>query len=200
MTRDSEIICFKHCGSDSIFCNKVPKECPLCGSEIFSYILEPFVIPYPCCDAAQKPCTIAVRPSNGNFVESYTSSDDLHIAVVNSQGQVFEFDQCGLIIDNAAAWMDCLTLEAIPQSWRDHWDCVLSELCQNPKWTAQNYDENFTNCFTFVIDFFKNLNHPDFKFSSKAEFCEVFVLPKIQETLRYAQLYRKISSKDYCIG
>ena len=193
---NSEIICFKHCDSRPVFCKKLPATCPVCSEKILSYILEPSTIPYPCGNATENPCSIAVRPSAGNFLDDYKPTDDLHIAIVNSQGRIFEFDRGGLMVDDFVSWKDCLCLDGAPESWYSHWDSALCHLCNDTKWREENYKQDSTNCFSFVMDFLELLNYSRLQFLDKEQMCESIVLPKIREALRYISIYRELKFRE----
>lgn len=197
MTSHPSIKCFKHCSSESVFCKQVPTICPLCKKSTNSFILEPFEIPYPFVNANQSPTSIVLRPSFGDFLHDFDSNHDLHIGVVNSRGQIAEFDKRGLIKDDFAKWTNCVALRLIPKSWESHWDKILEIICQNSKWNPTNYHEKSMNCFNFVIEFLEILKFENIQFMSKEEMCEIFILPKLQDAMRYISLYRKLLNENY---
>ncbi|XP_012263671.2 MKRN2 opposite strand protein [Athalia rosae] len=199
---DSEacVICFKHCCSRAIFCKQVPDDCPLCNSAIADYELEPFRLPYPFTKAKESPVTVVIRPSIGNFLNDYNVTDDLHIGIVDSEGFVWEFDTPGLIKDDFLNWENCLAFKIVPQSWTDHWDQILRRTCNNRKWSSINYREDTLNCFDFVLEFLKALKFEDLVFFSKEEFCQQFIIPKIQDALKFITIYRKLRDADYFVA
>ena len=159
MSTDNILICFKHCCASSIFCKKVPEACPICNSSLSTFVLEPFVIPYPLVNAKDYPCSIVVRPSLGNFLENYTPKDDLHIGITNSNGIVFEYDKFGIIKNDKLKWTNCVAIECIPESWISQWEEVLSYLCNDSQWNSCNYNEISFNCFNFVLSFLNHLKY-----------------------------------------
>lgn len=200
MYADNNIICFQHCCSTSIFCKQVPTVCPLCNNNCLSkFTLEPFVVPHPLVNAKDHPCCIIVRPSTGNFLDNYTAADDLHIGVTNSLGNIVEFDKCGLVSNDYQKWKECVAISLIPESWQTFWDELLMEMSNSSKWHWNNYDEVNFNCFNFVIEFLKNLKHPDMQFVDKESLCEAFILPKIENILKYALLHTKLMDKQYYV-
>ncbi|XP_012273074.1 MKRN2 opposite strand protein [Orussus abietinus] len=196
---DPGIICFRHTCENTIFCREVPKNCPICESIVTNYLLVPFRIPYPFVNAIHNPTTIVLRPSAGTFLDDYNVSDDLHIAVVNSEGYIVEFDTCGIIINNFSNWTNCVSLKVIPESWESHWDRTLETIRKNVKWNADNYNEVSMNCFSFVIEFLNLLTYPGFHFSCKEDLCKELILPKIQDTLRYISIYRNLKNNNYLV-
>lgn len=199
MSCDPRIICFQHCSSKAIFVKKVEEKCPLCGSTVFDYTLEPFEIPYPFTRATHNPTAIVVRPSRGDFLDDYTIGDDLHIGIVDSGGCVVEFDKYGLTIDDSVRWNHCLALKVVPRSWESHWDRTLEVTRKDAKWNPRNYDQTTMNCFNFVIEFLNGLKYKNVEFMNKEGMCETFVLPKIRDTLRYLSIHRKLKDRDYFV-
>lgn len=199
MNSKDNLICFKHCSSASIFCKKVPNNCPVCDSLLDEFLLEPFAIPYPLANAREHPYSVVIRPSKGNFLDDYKVSDDLHIGVTDSNGTVLEYDTCGLIQNDILKWTDCAAIRFIPESWETFWDQILLEICKDTKWNSNNYNGFSLNCFSFVITFLNNLKYSEVQFMNKEDMCEVFILPKLQNILKYALLYRELKDKSFCI-
>ncbi|XP_051159110.1 MKRN2 opposite strand protein [Leptopilina boulardi] len=199
MTSRPTIICFKHCLSESIFCNKVPSICPLCKKSIVTFKLEPFEIPYPFINAKQNPTSIILRPSYGDFLHNFNINQDLHIGVVNSNGEIFEFDKRGLVKNDFSKWTNCISLKLIPKSWELHWDETLEIITKNSKWKTNNYHELTFNCFNFIIEFLELLKFENIQFMNKEEMCENLILPKLQEAMRFISLYRKLLTNNYIV-
>lgn len=199
MTSRPTIICFKHCSEKSIFCNQVPLLCPLCNKLIVTFTLEPFEIPYPFINANQNPTSIILRPSSGDFLHDFNVNQDLHIGIVDSNCQIFEFDRRGLMKNDFTKWTNCVALKLIPKSWESHWDDTLEIIVNNSKWNVKNYHEISMNCFNFIIEFLEILKFEDIQFMNKEEMCETFILPKLQEAIRYVSLYRKLMNENYFI-
>lgn len=122
--------------------------------------------------------------------------DDLHIGITNSNGNVFEFDKCGLVINDNIKWKNCAAIEMIPDSWQMFWDEILTEMCNDSKWKPSNYNDATFNCFNFVISFLQKLNYKNTQFMNKEEMCEAFVLPRIQTILKYASIYKNLKDRD----
>ena len=193
------VICFKHCSSESIFCKEVPAICPFCKKSTNTFILEPFQIPYPFTNAIQNPTSIVIRPSSGNFLHDFNINHDLHIGIVDSNGQILEFDKRGLIKNDYANWTNCVSLKLVPDSWESHWDETLEVTCKNVMWQSNNYHDKLMNCFNFVIEFLRLLKYENIQFMKKEEMCEIFILPKLQEAVRYISLYRKLINENFFI-
>lgn len=192
MTSLPSIICFKHCSSESIICKQVPTVCPLCQKSTTTFILEPFQIPFPFTKATENPTSIVIRPSSGDFLNNFNTNSDLHIGIVNSTCHIFEFDKRGLTKNDFTKWTNCFALKLVPSSWELHWDETLETTCQSLKWQSHNYDDKLMNCFNFVIEFLRLLKYESVQFMTKEDMCEAFILPKLQEALRYISLYRKL--------
>ncbi|XP_024941220.1 MKRN2 opposite strand protein [Cephus cinctus] len=199
MNSDPGILCFLHCSSKSVFCKKVPEKCPICQEFLSTFMLEPFRLPYPFVNAADNPNTIIIMPSQGDFLNNYNASNDLHIGIVNSNGTIFEYDKNGLVIDDNLKWQCCLAFKIISESWESHWDNAIDIISKDSKWSVTNYNENTNNCFSFVIAFLKKLVYKDFEFTNKEDICKMLILPKIQDALRYISFYRKLKESDYYI-
>ncbi|XP_066589506.1 MKRN2 opposite strand protein isoform X1 [Prorops nasuta] len=199
MVANPGLICFSHCDSKRVFCKNVPEKCPHCHLSLLDFTIEPFQIPYPCGSARHHPCSIAVRPSVGTFLNDYDVNSDLHIAIVNSKMNIVEFDRTGLRFNDYSKWTDCITLEVIPSSWESHWDKTLDVVSKEDKWNIDNYHSTVFNCFTFVLDFLNQLNFPQLKSVNKENLCEKFILPKIQEVIRYSKIYRQLNNNLYVI-
>ncbi|XP_046485740.1 MKRN2 opposite strand protein [Neodiprion pinetum] len=197
MNHDPCVICFKHCSSTAIFCKQVPAICPVCNATIFEYLLEPFRLPNPFANAREYPVTVVLRPSLGDFLNDYTITDDLHIGVVDSKGNIFEYDKPGVIKNDFSNWLSCLAFDIVPDSWTDHWDTTIQKISTDEKWSCQDYNQDSFNCFNFVLEFLTQLKYSGALFASKEEFCERFVIPKIQDALKFVTLYRQLKYVDH---
>lgn len=200
MSLDPRIVCFKHCDSRAIFCKEVPFVCPLCNLAINDYALEPFRLPNPFVNAKESPTTITIRPSRGDFLNDYKVTEDLHIGIVDSEGRVFEFDKPGILKNDFTNWKNCLALKIVPESWTEHWDLTLETVCNDKKWSSLNYREDSFNCFNFVIEFLNELKYDKVKFNGKENFCRHFLIPRIQDALKFVKFYRKLKNVDYFVS
>lgn len=174
--------------------------CPVCASPIRNFIADPFRIPYPFANATHRQASIVIRPSRGTFLDDYDVAHDLHVGIVDSNGNVVEFDQNGLILNDTVRWTDCIALETVPVAWRTRWDDTLRLMLVDVKWKSVNYDEIRMNCFNFVLEFFNTLGYPDLRFRSKEELCERLILSRIQTAVRYSSLYRVLKDQEYLIS
>ncbi|XP_011500483.1 PREDICTED: MKRN2 opposite strand protein [Ceratosolen solmsi marchali] len=192
----NNLICFQHCCTTYIFCKTVPEKCPICDNFLTTLLLEPFVIPYPLVNAKDYPCSIVVRPSVGSFLDDYNVNNDLHIGITNSSGMVIEYDECGLVRDDGDKWKCCASIRLIPESWVTFWDENLNKMCNDVIWNANNYDNAEFNCFNFVISFLKELKYSDIQFMNKVDMCKEFILPRIQNILKYVSLCNYLKDKE----
>ncbi|XP_057320456.1 MKRN2 opposite strand protein [Microplitis mediator] len=190
-----DILCFKHCNSKSIFCKTIPEKCPICNIKLINLSIEPFVLPYCCTKAANNPTSIVLKPSYGTFCNDYNITNDMHIGLVDSQCQLYEYDHRGITHNNFDDWSDCIVInDLIPESWYCHWDEVLSQLIINPIWSSSNYNPTSFNCYNFIIEFLKLLNYNNLKFIDKEHVFNEFFLPKLRYTLKYIYIYRKLKN------
>ncbi|XP_015173802.1 PREDICTED: MKRN2 opposite strand protein [Polistes dominula] len=197
---DPGIICFRHCNIKNVFCKTIPEECPLCKEFIVNFRIEPFRIPYPFTNATSQSTSIVIKPSRGTFLDNYEINDLLHIGVINSSGNLFEFDRYGLIINNFAQWTSCIAIEVVPSSWNYYWDEILNIMRQDSKWKPINYNEDTMNCFNFVREFLYKLNYTNLQFKSAENMCRELILPKLHEAVRYITLYKKLKYGEYFIS
>ncbi|KAL3282927.1 hypothetical protein HHI36_006085, partial [Cryptolaemus montrouzieri] len=196
---ESDILCFKHCGT-KIFCFDIPEICPACVQTISTDNLEdvPFRIPHPFIKAVQYPCAIVMKSTQGNLLEDYHNSKDLHIGVTNSKGSVFEFDSEGLVNHKTKEWNQSILIYKATEVWYDHWDLVLEEVRGEIRWRAEEYDEVNNNCYTFVLEFLKKLESDELKgyIGNKEDFSKQFVVPKTNVVRSYITMYRNVKKMD----
>ena len=97
------ILCFEHCDK-KVICVKLPDSCPVCQTSITQCKLKmpPFKLPSPFSRAQDHPCTIVIKPTNGDFLNDYRNHGNLHIAVTNSKGFVIEYDMEGIHRDRTS--------------------------------------------------------------------------------------------------
>ncbi|XP_055838436.1 MKRN2 opposite strand protein [Episyrphus balteatus] len=196
VTSDPGILCFHHC-TVKVFCFNLPNVCPNCNCEMDRTMPKfmPFRLPYPFIRASQYPCGIVLRPTTGDFLNDYNNSMDLHIGVTTSHGSIVEFDRNGLQrrSDNNA-WWQCLLVGDVPDPWHDLWDDVLMQICKQPHWTIDHYNEETYNCYTFVLKFLEALGYAGLSEAaqSKTVFCEKYIVPRTTTAGKYISLYRKL--------
>ena len=69
---DPGILCFQHCDKKSkVFCLELPDYCPICDSPMNSIELRipPFQVPYPFTYTRRAPCSVLIRPTEGDFLQ-----------------------------------------------------------------------------------------------------------------------------------
>ncbi|XP_037921962.1 MKRN2 opposite strand protein [Hermetia illucens] len=163
--------------------------------------LLPFRLPYPFIRASQYPCAVVLRPTTGDFLNDYNNSTDLHIAVTTSKGTIVEFDRNGLQRHSdksgQSSWSQCLLVENVPEPWHELWDEVLLQICKQPNWTTDDYNEEAYNCYTFVLTFLQAVGYSALSkdAENKTYFCEKYIVPRTTTAGKYISLYRKI--RDY---
>lgn len=213
IVNDPGIICFQHCKS-KIFSFKLLSKCPECHMELNSddtFKMMPFRLPYPFIDPHQHPCSIILRPTNGDFLNDYFNAMNLHIAVTTSTGAIIEFDQNGWsktrsndCCTNSTRWLQSLAVENVPESWFDHWDGILNEMemAKDIKWTSNTYHENNYNCYTFVLDFLQKLQYGTLSAAAtnRTTFCEQYIIPRTTAAGKYISLFRKIRDHGFYLN
>lgn len=208
MVNDPGIICFQHCRS-KIFAIDVLPKCPECDADLSdndnAFHMIPFRLPYPFVIPHQHPCSIVLRPTNGDFLNDYFNAMNLHIAITTSTGTIVEFDQDGWMETRkdcsrqAQLWGQSLVVDSVPIAWHEHWDTVLHNMrsTAEQKWTAQLYDEDRYNCYTFVLEFLQRVQYGSLSTAAqnRSTFCEQYIIPRTTAAGKYISLYRKI--RDY---
>ncbi|XP_059480634.1 MKRN2 opposite strand protein [Neocloeon triangulifer] len=199
MNRDPGLICFKHCKSD-VFVFSLPEKCPECELVLSSDIeITPVRIPFPFSRASQHPCSLVLRPTNGDFLRSYSNNADLHIGVTNSKGQIFSYDEDGLKREPSEDWNECLSIQCFETFTliEDIWDGVLEMLLKSDDWTSKRYHEDTHNCYTFILHFLGKLPHCNLQSftSDRKTFCEKVLIPQTVTAGKYISLFRRVSDK-----
>uniref|UniRef100_A0A182IQW2 Uncharacterized protein n=1 Tax=Anopheles atroparvus TaxID=41427 RepID=A0A182IQW2_ANOAO len=201
-----DLICFRHCGK-SIFVYDNVSMCPLCKEALSSRLDSiPFTLPYPFVKAQQYPCSVVLRPSHGDFLSSFDNQRNLHIGLTSSIGSIFEYDVNGLIHTSAKTvgindWNQCILVAQVTSSWYDRWDAVLNEFLKNDAWKKEFYQEQSHNCYTFVLNFLKSLDHYELSryCHDKISFSEMFLVPKTQNAAKYITIHRGLNSCSYWV-
>lgn len=183
--------------------SKCPEcERPICGDDTMQ--LMPFRLPFPFSKPHENPCSIILRPTHGDFLNDFYNSMDLHIGVTTSRGSVIEFDKRGLSVSSAAIeWNQSLIVDTVPEPWYDHWDSVLDAMNTTDagQWTADHYQEDEFNCYTFVLEFLTRLGYGTLSTMAqhRNRFCEHYIIPRTTAAGKYISLYRKIRDHGYYI-
>ena len=106
-----EILCFQHCDTKAFFIDTLPEYCPVCQASLADCHLKlpPFRVPNPfkslhysdkmaCRRQEQCKVVICTAFGSGDFLHDYDSKGNLHIAVTDSRGDVFEYDTVKIIL------------------------------------------------------------------------------------------------------
>ena len=170
-------------------------------------------------------------PTDGDYSKFITSCDqdeigDLHIGVTNSNSEIYDFDMKGLK-KNSFIWLqtpsifiqlekhikiqlDVTIFDSFSKNeWiLDKWDLTLESIFKDQKWNSSNYDENFFNCFDFVIEFLMEFGFfggdVDSKFSDdinkkkiffKKKLSQNFLETKFHKSLKYLEVLTKLSQE-----
>ena len=113
-TKMVEILCFQHCDTKAFFIDTLPEYCPVCQASLADCHLKlpPFRVPNPfkslhysdkmaCRRREQCKVVICTAFGSGDFLHDYDSKGNLHIAVTDSRGDVFEYDTVKSILATA---------------------------------------------------------------------------------------------------
>lgn len=194
--------CFR-CPCDEkklVFSFSLPNCCGRCGRNLTPENLEVLSpVPKPFVDASQVSSCLLLKPTKGDFLNSYFDGCDLHISVVNSKGLLFEFNSCGLrkvnsqqFLDQLQCWNHSLPIPIDPDKLAKpgQWDECLESTSQMDCWTSSSYDENSWNCYTFVLKFLESLTGRPI---NKEAFTQRYILPKLERAKLYIDWYRKVT-------
>ncbi|QQP49297.1 Uncharacterized protein FKW44_009912 [Caligus rogercresseyi] len=69
---EEKILCFEHCSSQS-FALRLPEKCSMCRTKL----TDPFS------RARDYPCSVVLKPTQGDFLRDYRNGTNLHIALTN---------------------------------------------------------------------------------------------------------------------
>lgn len=202
MNNDSGIICFKHCNNKNIYCIHIPAICPVCKKCLENSMSIPIRVPYPFVRASQQPCSIVVKPTQGDFLNNYKLMDDLHIGATTSSGTVISYNWNG-ISEDTVNWQGCLVVFSLrDRCWETQWDALLTDIVKNDRWDNTRYDEEKHNCFSFIMVFIKRLNYA-LELSSmhlvktREDFAKSHIAPITLKAHKYICLYRKIVENGF---
>ncbi|XP_015918238.1 MKRN2 opposite strand protein [Parasteatoda tepidariorum] len=207
MDVDPGIICYQHChAKKKIFSFIFHDVCDLCHADISDVELRvpPFRIPYPFKGASHEFNSVVIKPSVGDFLNSYENSSDLHIGVTDTNGCVFEYNYSGKLKSNGKDWKQCIAIKLSSNkssSFQRYWDEVLNETFEQECWTPQRYDSENYNCYTFVLTFLRRLKMDDLSpfIADKYSFCQHYVSPQARIAAKYISLYRQLKTKSVII-
>ncbi|GFS86401.1 MKRN2 opposite strand protein [Trichonephila clavipes] len=204
---DPGIICYQHCRKkEKVFSFNLPDICNFCNAELSSTELRipPFRIPYPFRDATKEPNSIVIKPTYGDFLNNYRNSSDLHIGVTDSTGFIYEYDDNGVVKSKNQTWFQCLPIKVIDRmnsSLKQYWDKILYSVFIQNSWTADRYDSEKHNCYSFVLTFLKSLNLQELcpYLRDKTIFCQQFVSPQARVAAKYICLFRQLKDQNIVI-
>ncbi|KAJ8321947.1 hypothetical protein KUTeg_000418 [Tegillarca granosa] len=201
MEEPPAVKCFQHCDRQTnILCFMLPHVCPLCGEDTLNTEsrIPPYQIPSPFVNARQHACSVVIRPTTGTFLRDYENNSNLHVGVTNSRGDVYDFDEEGIHVNNAL-WENCIAIPIIQTTNTvcQNWDTDLVLMSQNVSWSKKRYNEVNYNCFDFVISFLRHVL-PKWKIhENKTRFCEEFILPHTAKVAKYIGIYRNVQKHGY---
>uniref|UniRef100_A0A287D5P6 MKRN2 opposite strand n=2 Tax=Ictidomys tridecemlineatus TaxID=43179 RepID=A0A287D5P6_ICTTR len=195
------LIKFTHC-KKSIYSFSVPRRCPLCQQEVGSAKLEeaPVSISNPFTDGHQEKCSFLLRPTQGTFLREYDGKSDLHVGITNTNGVVYNYNQCGVQRDQAG-WEQSLSVPLVQPNMfglRDQWDRYLEDFSATGAWLPHRYDEDYHNCYSYTLSFINCILTTEGKEQlDKNEFTEKYVIPRTRLASKYIILYRAIEKHGF---
>ncbi|XP_044015401.1 MKRN2 opposite strand protein, partial [Aphidius gifuensis] len=200
MSDNYNVICFKHNNKclSTIFCRNIPNKCPNCLLNL-DLTIPPFKLPCPFTNAANNKSCLIIRPSIGTFL-NYELNNDLHIGIINSNKQLYEFDNRGIVVNDFDNWKSCIVFDNFEESWHSYFDEIINNKLLNnklTKWNKNNYHPINFNCFNFIIEFLNELKYPNYFYNNKIDICDKLILPKIHEAMRFIKIYKHIEKHDF---
>ncbi|XP_055928798.1 MKRN2 opposite strand protein-like [Argiope bruennichi] len=207
MMSDPGIICYQHCQKkEKVFSFTLPDVCNFCNVELSNTELRipPFRIPYPFRDATKEQNSVVIKPTNGDFLHNYKNSSDLHIGVTDSTGFIYEYDVNGITRSKNQSWLQSLPIKVLDRmnsSLKYHWDEVLYSVYNQNSWTAERYDSEDHNCYSFVLTFLKSLCLQELQpfLCNKTIFCQQFVSPQARIAAKYISLFRQLKNQNIVV-
>lgn len=200
---EGNLIALRH----ECLCNKVillmnlSPVCPNCGDTLTSANIENAdQVPSPFVDAKLVTCCILVKPTHGTFIKDYIDGCDLHIAAIDTQGFIHEFNSAGAMKRNVHEiddWNACIAIklgESEDEKWKERWDRGLQSTMSRDHWTKDNYDETNFNCFDFIVSFLRSI---DLRVVSKTHFTQEYLLERIQSLKLYVSWYRRVAENGF---
>jgi hypothetical protein len=206
------IKCFKHCSS-YILCFQVPGYCPICSENMVLCRIPLFVLKCPLIklETNRQPihsCTLLLQPTDSSL-QSLILDDgcDLHIAVVDSNFNVFDFDFNGLNV-NSRQWFDqysiLLQLKTIDNKTRE-WNLILNRmwLKRHKSWSNHQYNVESNNCLDFVVKCLSDFSVYDETFrlnkNQMKSFLSSIIEPTFKESIEYLRSLIEIKENGFQI-
>ncbi|CAL1534816.1 unnamed protein product [Lymnaea stagnalis] len=194
---------FQHCRKDvDLVCFLLPINCPLCNLPTANTEsrIPPYVLPSPFTSSLKSPRSLILKPTHGDFITSYSRACNLHIGITDERGYVYDFDEKGL--NQLSVWPECLPVITADMYDAEAWDQALQSVCgHSASWHESRYHEDQWNCFDFVLQFLRQMRHPEVSGAvtmSKAEFCDHYLTKKAKRAEQYIHLYRQ-ALQDGCV-
>lgn len=128
---------------------------------------------------------------------SSESNSDLHIGLTRSTSELVEFDVDGL--KYGGKWTQCLCVFRVEEPWLQAlWDETINTIINQNSWTANDYEPESNNCYTFVLSVVKALpiGYIADAACSRNDFCQKVIFPKASSAFKYISLYRRVIDSD----
>ncbi|XP_054708549.1 MKRN2 opposite strand protein-like isoform X3 [Uloborus diversus] len=101
-------------------------------------------IPYPFRCACREPNAIVIKPTEGDFLNNYANSSNLHIGITDSKGNVYEYDYSGISQNNGDSWSQCFPIKIFNSKSSclpSEWDKTLDNMQMQKCWSAESLDQ-----------------------------------------------------------
>ncbi|XP_078270103.1 MKRN2 opposite strand protein-like [Rhinoraja longicauda] len=193
---ENRVITFRHCEKD-IYCFNVPEECPICGQNLVGRGLDdaPVCIPNCFVDGHHEKCSFLIKPTEGSFLREYDGKGDLHVAISNTHGVVYNYIETGVQRDGGG-WEECISVPLVqPDMYNliNQWDLYLEQFSTADVWLPNRYNEYEHNCYSYALTFINCVLEAQSKRQlSRTEFTERFVVPRTKRASKYITLYREL--------
>jgi len=149
-----------------------------------------------------QPKSIVVKPTVGSFSRGYSSKSLLHVGVSDSLGNVFNFDERGILIDNG--WSDCLCISLNDpfvennhnNNNNTHWDKELNShfFAERSQLTKPNgkYHQLQNNCYDFVLRFLNRISYEKRTNHTKEELVQSLIGTPMDTLESFLTIMKKI--------
>ncbi|XP_038051377.1 MKRN2 opposite strand protein-like isoform X2 [Patiria miniata] len=186
----------------------LPANCPLCGQKVdASSVTSPVAqYPSPFVSSCGVPFSVVIKPTVGDFLQSYGQDDNLHTGITTSKGTVYSYDETG-VHRECLGWSQCLTvslLEEYDEDLRSGWDRRLAGMDTEPEWQKEWYKDDGHNCFDFVVGFLNAIGyrHPHHNQNgpiTREDFCRDLIMPVTCRAAGYIGIHRSIARYGFLV-
>lgn len=160
-----------------------------------------------------QPKSIVVKPTIGSFSRGYSAKSLLHVGVSDSLGNVFNFDERGVLIDNGG-WKDCLCIslndpfengdnndEISNKKPKTHWDKELNAHYFSERENLQTnrdlrYHQLQNNCYDFVLRFLNKIAFENRTNHTKEELVQTLIGTPVESLESFLIIMKRINDSN----